>query len=82
MLARVDMQSRLKQRVEQNAELRTRARRGWNELEAAQIDDFPRLDNDYLRSLTFGVYQRKLAKNYTDEHLRNGRYNVSTCSRT
>ncbi len=77
MLARVNAANTLKQRVDQNPNLGGRARAGWTPIDAAQIDDFPRLNYDYLRSLTFGIYQVKLAKNYADEHLKNGTYEVS-----
>lgn len=37
--------------------------------------EFPRLDEDYIRSLTFGVYQMKQARSYTREHLNDdGKY--------
>ena len=74
MLARVNTPNMLQQRVEQNRNLGARAR--WEALDAVQAQDFPRLDADYLRSLTMGVYQVGLARNYADEHLQNGTYYV------
>ena len=39
--------------------------------------DFPELDDDYLRSNTYGIYHRKQAKLYTHEHLHeDGSYNI------
>ncbi len=74
MLARVNTPNDLQQRVEQNRNLGARAR--WEPLDAVNVNDFPRLDMDFLRDLTFGVYQISLARNYADEHLQNGTYDV------
>lgn len=41
---------------------------------------FPSLDEEELRNLTLGVYQLKLAKSYTEEHLNpDGEYEVLIC---
>ena len=74
MLARVDRVNRLKERVESHPELGDRAR--WTPMDGDAIQDFPRLNEEYLRQYTFGVYQVKQAKNYADEHLKQGTYEV------
>lgn len=52
--------------------------RGWLPMQEPEIPEFPRLDLSYLRALTFGVYQIKQARHYTDEHLTgDGQYEVS-----
>ena len=38
---------------------------------------FPKLNESNLREQTFGVYQIKQAKSYTDEHLKDGQYSIS-----
>ena len=41
---------------------------------------FPRLSHEYLRSLTFGVYQVKQAFSYSSEHVSpDGGYDLFTC---
>ena len=41
----------------------------------AESLNFPKLSEDFIRSLTFGVYQLKQSKSYTQEHLNdNGEY--------
>ncbi len=59
--------------------LRTRVKRGWLNMDAAQVaPDFPTLSEADIRGHTYGVYQLRQAKHYTDEHLENGKYIVST----
>ena len=42
----------------------------WVKLDALEVaPDFPKLSEDDIRDITLGVYQLKLAKSYTDEHL-------------
>lgn len=75
MLAKVNTPNRLKERVERNPNLRGRAQ--WNRMNATAIPNFPVLDEDYLRECTFGVYQVAQGKNYADEHLKQGTYEVN-----
>ena len=41
----------------------------WKSVDHATLDDFPKLNEEKLRSLTFGVYQLKLSPSYIHEHL-------------
>ncbi len=62
--------------------LRPRLKRGWLNLDAAQVmPDFPHLTEADIRGYTYGVYQLRQARHYTDEHLENGKYIVSTAHR-
>ncbi|XP_033732853.1 uncharacterized protein LOC117322192 [Pecten maximus] len=59
----------LQERVkEENLERRTVA---WKSLSSNSIEltDFPSMSEEELRNLTIGVYQLKLARSYTHEHL-------------
>ncbi|CAG2244312.1 unnamed protein product [Mytilus edulis] len=38
------------------------------------VEDFPKLSEEDIRDITLGVYQVKLAKSYTEEHLENDDY--------
>ncbi|CAC5412517.1 unnamed protein product [Mytilus coruscus] len=38
------------------------------------VEDFPKLSEEDIRDITLGVYQLKLAKSYTEEHLENDEY--------
>ena len=47
----------------------------WKKLEADDAaSDFPSLSEDELRNITLGIYQLKMARSYTYEHLQNGDY--------
>ena len=50
----------------------------WKKMDAEDAcPDFPRLSEDEIRQLTIGVYQLKLAKSYTHEHLdMDGSYSI------
>ncbi|XP_033756201.1 uncharacterized protein LOC117338945 [Pecten maximus] len=49
----------------------------WKRLEADNaVVDFPSLSEDDLRNITLGVYQLKMARSYTHEHLENGDYTL------
>ncbi|KAK3102132.1 hypothetical protein FSP39_009062 [Pinctada imbricata] len=57
--------NRLKDYVEENhLDRRTAC---WRPIE--DVEDFPRLDEEQLRSLTCGTYQLRLSPNYAQEHL-------------
>ena len=72
MLEKAKQPNHLKEKVLQDKTLGKRARQ-WVPLnEARHYDTFPTLTEDYLRSLTFGVYQLKQAPNYADQHLGDG----------
>ena len=43
----------------------------WQNIESIDFT-FPCLSDDYLRSITFGVYQLSQAPNYADQHLSDG----------
>lgn len=62
----------LQEKISQDKTLSKRSR-DWVPLqECRHYDYFPRLSEEYLRSLTFGVYQLKQAPHYADQHLVNG----------
>lgn len=65
MLARVEYVNVVQARVEAEA-LRQRRPR-WVSLTAAETPLFPRLDLQYLHSLTFGTYQVKLSPGYIQD---------------
>ena len=45
-----------------------------------ELNDFPVYTEDEIRALTLGVYQVKLAKSYTREHLKeDGTYEIKVC---
>lgn len=49
----------------------------WKNVDESSIMEFPKLDQEDLRSLTLGVYQLKLAKSYTHEHMKeDGKYDL------
>lgn len=51
----------------------------WQEMDGQQVEDFPRLTVDELKQITFGVYQLKQARSYTEEHLdEDGLYKIFT----
>lgn len=70
MLAQLGKENELQQRVSSGT-LSSRGHR-WEDIDAAELPDFPKLDEDYLRALTFGVYQVRQAKQYIAEHLEMG----------
>ena len=66
------VQAKKKNELQQRVESEGLHRRtcSWKEMDAAGVvPDFPRLSEDDLRNITVGVYQLKLAKCYTHEHL-------------
>ncbi len=75
MLARVNTPNHVQERVERDPAMGAQVR--WTPMDATAVPTFPRLDEAYIRKLTFGVYQLKQANNYADEHLQNGAYEVS-----
>lgn len=40
----------------------------WQDLDAASMEDIPKLTYDELHDITLGIYQLKQAKSYTQEH--------------
>ena len=78
MLARVNAPNHVRTRVEADRRLQTNGQ--WANMDAANaVPTFPVVDENYLRGLTFGVYQLRLAEDYAAEHMENGTYNVSYC---
>ena len=75
MLQRKTMSNALQSKVEKGG-LSSRSRR-WQNICDADVTNFPALSEHSIRELTFGVYQVKQAKHYTDEHLRDGDYKIS-----
>lgn len=65
-LRRSRMPNLLQQRVERE-ELHRRNARRWQQLTANLVNDFPELSIDYLKNLTVGVYQLKLAPSYVQD---------------
>ena len=47
----------------------------WQNIESIDFT-FPRLSDDYLRSITFGVYQLSQAPHYADQHLSDGELDI------
>ncbi|XP_061193736.1 uncharacterized protein LOC133201962 [Saccostrea echinata] len=47
----------------------------WKRIDSHDVV-FPRLTEEEIRQLTFGVYQIRLAKSYTHEHLMEGKYEI------
>ncbi|XP_052090260.1 uncharacterized protein LOC127726916 [Mytilus californianus] len=57
-----------------NENLHSRSGR-WQKIDGNDsVEDFPKLSEDDIRDITLGVYQLKLAKSYTEEHLENDEY--------
>ncbi|KAJ8685550.1 hypothetical protein QAD02_021343 [Eretmocerus hayati] len=54
---------------EQNENLAARNAQRWVRLDDGQLNDFPILTKDYLKDLTFGVYQVGLAPSYVQDKL-------------
>jgi hypothetical protein len=40
----------------------------WKQLDATEIPDFPKLEDEHIEDLCFGVYQLKIAKPYAQQH--------------
>ena len=57
----------LKAEIEDNNLEKSRA--VWVPVQATELEEFPRMNEDDLRSLTCGVYQLKLSPGYIQEHL-------------
>ncbi|CAG2205759.1 unnamed protein product [Mytilus edulis] len=71
MLEKSKQPNLLQERVLKDKALGKRSRE-WVPLhDCKHYDNFPKLTVDYLRSLTFGVYQLYQAPNYADQHLDN-----------
>ncbi|XP_021351029.1 uncharacterized protein LOC110454009 isoform X2 [Mizuhopecten yessoensis] len=52
----------------------------WQRMDTSSEIDFPVMTEEDLRNLTLGVYQLKLARAYTQEHMsESGGYEVSVC---
>ena len=74
MLARKDRQNELQTQIDSGV---LKPGKAWSAINETEVIDFPRLSECDLRELTFGVYQIKQAKCYTDEHLKDGQYVIS-----
>ena len=46
-----------------------RSRAVWETVTDTELDDFPRLTEEQLRTVTCGIYQLKLSPGYIQEHL-------------
>ena len=68
MQARLGLENTLAQRVEAEPNLSRRCKVEWKKLEASEID-FPKLDLEYLETMTCGSYQLGQAPGYIEEHL-------------
>lgn len=66
MLDRANEINTLQVRVEEERLLQRRGR--WLPIEENQMLDFPRLALEYLRDLTFGIFQIKLAPSYVQDN--------------
>ncbi|CAC5394130.1 unnamed protein product [Mytilus coruscus] len=71
MLEKSKQPNPLQERVLKDKALSKRAREWVPLYDCKHYDNFPKLTEDYLRSLTFGVYQLYQAPNYADQHLDN-----------
>ena len=64
-------------RLKNEPDLTRRRAADWKKLDAAEID-FPKLDLEYLETITCGSYQIKLAPGYIADHLsEDGKYEIS-----
>lgn len=70
MVERSKMANLVQQEVESQGHLKKHLSH-WQSIESIDFT-FPRLGDDYLRSLTFGVYQLSQAPHYADQHLSDG----------
>lgn len=68
----------LQERIARNPKLKFRSKsKNWVSIETRNtIPDFPVLNEEKLRKLTFGVYQLKQARKYSDEHLGEEDYKI------
>lgn len=66
--------------VEENNLLTRRAVYSAIEASSDQLDNFPVLSFDDMRTITLGIYQIKHAENYSREHLKDGgSYEIMVC---
>ena len=74
MVERSKMPNLVQREVESLAHL-TKSVCHWQNIESIDFT-FPRLSDDYLRSITFGVYQLSQAPHYDDQHLSEGELDI------
>ena len=67
MQIQVDRKNSLASRVESDPNLSKRCKAQWEKIEACNIP-FPKLDLEYLETVTCGTYQLKQASGYIEEH--------------
>ena len=79
MLRLAEQRNTLKQLATEGL-LRPRLKRGWHSMDATRsAASFPRMSEDEVRAITFGVYQVHQAKFYAEEHIKEGKYLVKNC---
>ena len=77
MQSRMSLKNSLCDRIKNEPDLTCRRAADWKKLDAAEID-FPKLDLEYLETITCGSYQIKLAPGYIADHLsEDGEYEIS-----
>ena len=77
MQSRMSLKNSLCDRVKNEPDLTCWKAADWKKLDAAEID-FPKLDLEYLETITRGSYQIKLAPGYIVDHLsEDGEYEIS-----
>lgn len=69
MIAQSKKQNKLRLFVEEN-KLQGQ-RKNWETMSSESLPEFPQLSYDYLRKITFGVYQIKLARSYVQDKIQN-----------
>lgn len=80
MLEKADMPNTVQTLVEENNLLTRRAVYSAIEASSDQLDNFPVLSLDDMRTITLGIYQIKHAENYSREHLKDGgSYEIMVC---
>lgn len=80
MLEKADMPNTVQSLVEENNLLTRRAVYSAIEASSDQLDNFPVLSLDDMRTITLGIYQIKHAENYSREHLKDGgSYEIMVC---
>ena len=67
MLSRMNKENALAKMVQEDPSLTRRARILWKKLDGLTIE-FPKLDEEYLETITCGTYQLKQAEGYIQEH--------------
>lgn len=72
MLEKADMPKTVQPLVEENNRLTRRAVYSAIEASSDQLDNFPVLSLDDMRTITLGIYQIEHAENYSREHLKDG----------